>query len=1142
MKTLLLVVIVGLAVSPVCEPFCADASCDSLNGDVVSECGACTEGACHPGAPGFPEEQLQARLADFPPPQASENYPSPSAPPPETAYDEEIIGELDAENTPSCVDTAPRKPQSFIPPRFIGALLELDTCARMLDAGLCWHESVRIDCAASCGACGREHDAGAPPAPLTTSNSSARAKVAPAGAAGTLAAVTSRGVAAELRLVLCSQLSGGGEARGSDGVDACAELAHRVSEAEGIGPSLDCTAGGRVLLRTLSDWGQSHRARSLRWMAIKAYAWFVHQGSKELSAALLHAMRDDGALTGAAREGDPFLLDLAATEAMESLLGENVRSDTLVSHVGELLEHHERHAPQEGRVREEEAGGGPAARLHLIVAEATGRLAAARRRAGFPPPPTAVMIENYLRHDSARLQMAALLALEAMRSTSSADEIDALANRPDVDSRVRCAAARVLASLAAADGEPVIKLSTQLSASGSVDSDGGCEVVWQDLARAFRDSPTPDAASDAAEAAIDAALWTPPSNVGATLLVLILNSAPRYDTRWRALLTLRLVHLAPVRRSSSGSESGGYRGGEWRVGAAGAARTTGVLLMDGKDLRERRLGLHILALLAPPGDDEVRGALVTALGDSSGIQRIEAGEHLARMADVSVIGCEAIELLQGLDGGAHGEASPTEHRLATLAAIRRIATRCCDPPRAAEAAGALAGLEREPGDDAWSVHLEQAEDVLRACGGDGRGADVVASATAGGDASAAADDPPTWSFVDGTSPLLNLPPVVDEAPQPSTDTASADANPAASVPFVTSKGKVGIMDHLRGRHCVAALRSMPQQVLLATYRAFLAPGGPKSCDLESEVGGAARGALLARGALGEEEAELMYAYWARQFIGNASGTVRDPGRFVGRTIWRGGGAPLDDKVVDALHRVLERWHALGVAPAVWPRSHAAAADAALGGSAAISGAPTLQDSSEYIELDARKQHATCPDREWTRCATDWHVDGGLRGYKLWTVVRRDARLRPDLNWRFTGIDPAARAAREHGNIVISTSSNLRALCELAFEVNRSMTAASVGTADGGNDELQGLDRVTERKVESSSSQKGQCIYERHNEHMASMRKDSEVFSQERDELALEAAGCVVTADVGDVLLIGPDVFHRTQDMAASRLALLVEAM
>ena len=69
-----------------------------------------------------------------------------------------------------------------------------------------------------------------------------------------------------------------------------------------------------------------------------------------------------------------------------------------------------------------------------------------------------------------------------------------------------------------------------------------------------------------------------------------------------------------------------------------------------------------------------------------------------------------------------------------------------------------------------------------------------------------------------------------------------------------------------------------------------------------------------------------------------------------------------------------------------------------------------------------------------------------------------------------------------------------------------------------------------------------CIYERTDEMARALSQDAEVFAQERDDLALEAAGCVVHAAPGDVLLLGPDVFHRTQDVAASRVALLVEAM
>ena len=124
------------------------------------------------------------------------------------------------------------------------------------------------------------------------------------------------------------------------------------------------------------------------------------------------------------------------------------------------------------------------------------------------------------------------------------------------------------------------------------------------------------------------------------------------------------------------------------------------------------------------------------------------------------------------------------------------------------------------------------------------------------------------------------------------------------------------------------------------------------------------------------------------------------------------------------------------------------------------------------------------------------------------------------------------------------SRNLPYLSPENSAANRAASTATAGTPRGGKDgdELEGLERVQEHVGISSASQPGQCIYERENEHLATLRKDSEVFSSERDDLALEAASCLVTADVGDVLLIGPDVFHRTQNMAVSRLALLVEAM
>ena len=52
----------------------------------------------------------------------------------------------------------------------------------------------------------------------------------------------------------------------------------------------------------------------------------------------------------------------------------------------------------------------------------------------------------------------------------------------------------------------------------------------------------------------------------------------------------------------------------------------------------------------------------------------------------------------------------------------------------------------------------------------------------------------------------------------------------------------------------------------------------------------------------------------------------------------------------------------------------------------------------------------------------------------------------------------------------------------------------------------------------------------------------EVESRKRDQRALQAVGCVVPAEPGDVLLWFPGVFHRTQDVAGHRVAIIAEAI
>ena len=330
------------------------------------------------------------------------------------------------------------------------------------------------------------------------------------------------------------------------------------------------------------------------------------------------------------------------------------------------------------------------------------------------------------------------------------------------------------------------------------------------------------------------------------------------------------------------------------------------------------------------------------------------------------------------------------------------------------------------------------------------------------------------------------------------------------------------MDHLNGRHCSAAMRSLPQEVLLDTFKAF---ASKKSCELEKEEGSASRGVLLVRGALTDEVAELAYDYWVKWMHGNASGTVQ-PGRFSGRTIWRGGGAPLPSQLVDALHSLLEGWHSRGLLPAVWPRVDAAAASAAIG---TESGGlpPELQDTAEFIELNSRTQHAECHDFAWPLCATDWHVDGGLRGYKLWSILKRERHLNTTFRWNRTGIDPRRSNAKDHGNLIVAPTSNVRALCELAFEINRTRVAAETmeTTARLEEEDATGHDDRPMTGLGQLVSQASQCI----TSGLASILNRcaaGEVFSQLRDDLALEVAGCHVRAEVGDVLLLHPDVFHR----------------
>ena len=147
------------------------------------------------------------------------------------------------------------------------------------------------------------------------------------------------------------------------------------------------------------------------------------------------------------------------------------------------------------------------------------------------------------------------------------------------------------------------------------------------------------------------------------------------------------------------------------------------------------------------------------------------------------------------------------------------------------------------------------------------------------------------------------------------------------------------------------------------------------------------------------------------------------------------------------------------------------------------------------------------------CGCDWHVDGGLRGYKMWATLRKDASAEAD----------------GHAGIVIMPLNAARRLCEVAARLNATMAAGGGGTLAAAH--LAGEDKRVMQHVSDANGHVG-------------MREEStfDVTARELDAMALEGASCVIEAVPGDVLLFYPGVFHRSQDVAASRVAIIAEAM
>lgn len=203
--------------------------------------------------------------------------------------------------------------------------------------------------------------------------------------------------------------------------------------------------------------------------------------------------------------------------------------------------------------------------------------------------------------------------------------------------------------------------------------------------------------------------------------------------------------------------------------------------------------------------------------------------------------------------------------------------------------------------------------------------------------------------------------------------------------------------------------------------------------------------------------------------------------------------------------------------------------------------PRVHDSVEFIEVDPEKQmdSVECTICDWNT-GNDWHTDGGMRGYKIWSLLKRAPHFQRttadgrSMRWEATQIDPDAGSPEDHASILVAPADNLRTLCDLAVELNSTMRERGEHGAEFMPPSAEAADV---RTGPSSSAQGGESIFD-----YGASQAPLDVVSRQRDVRALEAAGCVVRAQPGDAVVLFPDLFHRTQDLVVWRLALLVEAL
>ena len=343
-------------------------------------------------------------------------------------------------------------------------------------------------------------------------------------------------------------------------------------------------------------------------------------------------------------------------------------------------------------------------------------------------------------------------------------------------------------------------------------------------------------------------------------------------------------------------------------------------------------------------------------------------------------------------------------------------------------------------------------------------------------------------------------PVRDEVPPP-----------ASVAELEGSIGLIGL------GHCAARIRALsPAQLADASARLRKA----RPCALEDPTAAHASGVLLVRGALSAAARDSAVAPFNRhRAAANGTAARLRASPFLGRTSWRGSHVADVQVAAAALDALLVQWDRAGLMP---PPQSALARRAA-----ALPSPPRIVDF-EYLELEAAKVRRGCPSKEWHLCVSLWHQDASVDGvdiYRIWVLLNRSEAV-DAADLVALGLN-ASTPAREHSNIAVAPLDRVDALCAIADQLS---------AAEGGIRALSPQGAAA-HLVAARTSLLDAGAADAEAERLAQV----EVFARRRDQQALDAARCDVIADPGDLLLLRPKVFHRTQDALVDRVAMIAEA-